>query len=68
MDCRNHRRNYISSKSIERSKYVAGNYWRNIGSPFVAIGVALGALAGALVIAYTKSETFRNIVNAALQL
>lgn len=34
-------------------------------APFVAIGVALGALAGALVIAYTKSETFRNIVNAA---
>ncbi|QDA37907.1 tape measure protein [Enterococcus faecium] len=27
--------------------------------------VALGALAGALVVAYTKSETFRNIVNAA---
>ena len=27
--------------------------------------VALGALVGALVIAYTKSETFRNIVNAA---
>ncbi|MBG8349295.1 tape measure protein [Enterococcus faecium] len=32
---------------------------------FVVIGVALGALAGALVVAYTKSETFRNIVNAA---
>lgn len=29
--------------------------------------VALGALVGALVIAYTKSETFRNIVNAAFQ-
>ncbi|HAQ1452607.1 TPA: tape measure protein, partial [Enterococcus faecium] len=27
--------------------------------------VALGALVGALVVAYTKSETFRNIVNAA---
>ncbi|HDL2464222.1 TPA: tape measure protein [Enterococcus faecium] len=27
--------------------------------------VALGALIGALVVAYTKSETFRNIVNAA---
>lgn len=36
-----------------------------LAAPFVAIGVALGALAGALVIAYTKSETFRNIVNAA---
>ncbi|UUW40469.1 tail length tape-measure protein T [Enterococcus phage vB_Efm_LG62] len=36
-----------------------------VTAPFVAIGVALGALAGALVIAYTKSETFRNIVNAA---
>ncbi|QIT57396.1 tape measure protein [Enterococcus faecium] len=36
-----------------------------LATPFVAIGVALGALAGALVIAYTKSETFRNIVNAA---
>lgn len=32
---------------------------------FVVIGVALGALVGALVVAYTKSETFRNIVNAA---
>lgn len=29
--------------------------------------VALGALVGALVIAYTKSETFRNIVNAAFK-
>ena len=29
--------------------------------------VALGALVGALVIAYTKSETFRNIVNKAFQ-
>lgn len=29
--------------------------------------VALGALVGALVVAYTKSETFRNIVNAAFQ-
>lgn len=36
-----------------------------LAAPFVAIGVALGALAGALVVAYTKSETFRNIVNAA---
>lgn len=36
-----------------------------LAAPFVAVGVALGALAGALVIAYTKSETFRNIVNAA---
>lgn len=36
-----------------------------VTAPFIAIGVALGALAGALVIAYTKSETFRNIVNAA---
>ncbi|HGF7609508.1 TPA: tape measure protein [Enterococcus faecium] len=36
-----------------------------LAAPFVAIGVALGALAGVLVIAYTKSETFRNIVNAA---
>ena len=27
--------------------------------------IALGALVGALVVAYTKSETFRNIVNAA---
>lgn len=36
-----------------------------LAAPFVTIGVALGALAGALVIAYTKSETFRNIVNAA---
>ncbi|KAA9178371.1 tape measure protein [Enterococcus durans] len=36
-----------------------------LAAPFVAIGVALGALAGTLVIAYTKSETFRNIVNAA---
>ncbi|HAQ0244154.1 tape measure protein [Enterococcus faecium] len=36
-----------------------------LAAHFVAIGVALGALAGALVIAYTKSETFRNIVNAA---
>lgn len=36
-----------------------------LAAPFVAIGVALGALAGALVIAYTKSETFRNIVSAA---
>ncbi|EME8236021.1 tape measure protein [Enterococcus faecium] len=36
-----------------------------LAAPFAAIGVALGALAGALVIAYTKSETFRNIVNAA---
>lgn len=36
-----------------------------LAAPFVAIGVALGALAGALVISYTKSETFRNIVNAA---
>ncbi|MDT2337446.1 tape measure protein [Enterococcus faecium] len=36
-----------------------------LAAPFVATGVALGALAGALVIAYTKSETFRNIVNAA---
>ncbi|MGN6345931.1 MAG: tape measure protein [Enterococcus lactis] len=34
---------------------------------FVVIGVALGALVGALVVAYTKSETFRNIVNAAFQ-
>ncbi|HDL0738853.1 TPA: tape measure protein [Enterococcus faecium] len=35
--------------------------------PVVAGGlvVALGALVGALVVAYTKSETFRNIVNAA---
>ncbi|EHK4844782.1 tape measure protein [Enterococcus faecium] len=29
--------------------------------------VALGALVGALVVAYTKSETFRNIVNKAFQ-
>lgn len=29
--------------------------------------IALGALVGALVVAYTKSETFRNIVNAAFQ-
>ncbi|HGF7408169.1 TPA: tape measure protein [Enterococcus faecium] len=29
--------------------------------------VALGALVGALVVAYTKSETFRNVVNAAFQ-
>ena len=29
--------------------------------------VALGALVGALVVAYTKSETFRRIVNAAFQ-
>lgn len=29
--------------------------------------VALGALVGALVVAYTKSETFRNIVNTAFQ-
>ena len=29
--------------------------------------VALGALVGALVVAYTKSETFRNIVNAAFE-
>ena len=36
-----------------------------LAAPFVAVGVALGALAGALVVAYTKSETFRNIVNAA---
>ncbi len=36
-----------------------------LAAHFVAIGVALGALAGALVVAYTKSETFRNIVNAA---
>lgn len=36
-----------------------------VTAPFIAIGVALGALAGALVVAYTKSETFRNIVNAA---
>ncbi|MCD4988525.1 tape measure protein [Enterococcus faecium] len=36
-----------------------------LAAPFVATGVALGALAGALVVAYTKSETFRNIVNAA---
>ncbi|MDV7726219.1 tape measure protein [Enterococcus faecium] len=36
-----------------------------LAAPFVTVGVALGALAGALVIAYTKSETFRNIVNAA---
>lgn len=36
-----------------------------LAAHFVVIGVALGALAGALVIAYTKSETFRNIVNAA---
>ena len=36
-----------------------------VTAPFIALGVALGALAGALVIAYTKSETFRNIVNAA---
>lgn len=38
-----------------------------LAAPFVAIGVALGALAGALVVAYTKSETFRNIVNKAFQ-
>ncbi|PQF45467.1 tape measure protein [Enterococcus faecium] len=38
-----------------------------LAAPFVAIGVALGALAGALVIVYTKSETFRNIVNKAFQ-
>ncbi|HBM7175150.1 tape measure protein [Enterococcus faecium] len=36
-----------------------------LAAHFVVIGVALGALAGALVVAYTKSETFRNIVNAA---
>ncbi|EME3514491.1 tape measure protein [Enterococcus faecium] len=38
------------------------------GSISLATGglvVALGALVGALVVAYTKSETFRNIVNAA---
>lgn len=29
--------------------------------------IALGALVGALVVAYTKSETFRNIVNTAFQ-
>ena len=29
--------------------------------------IALGALVGALVVAYTKSETFRNIVNKAFQ-
>ncbi len=38
-----------------------------VTAPFIAIGVALGALAGALVVAYTKSETFRNIVNKAFQ-
>ena len=36
-------------------------------APFVALVVALGALVGALVVAYTKSETFRNIVNKAFQ-
>ncbi|HGF7677006.1 TPA: tape measure protein [Enterococcus faecium] len=38
-----------------------------LSAPFVAIGLALGALVGVLVVAYTKSETFRNTVNGAFQ-
>lgn len=46
---------------------VASLVFTTISLSIGGLVVALGALVGALVVAYTKSETFRNIVNKAFQ-
>ena len=46
---------------------VASLVFASISAITGGLVVALGALVGALVVAYTKSETFRNIVNKAFQ-
>lgn len=55
----------LAVKALNAASILLAITGATVSAPFIAIGVALGALAGALVVAYNKSETFRNIVNAA---